>query len=50
MIVLKNKNNLNFFMCEEEFCQEDSTQIWANNESRIIDLCDLHYSEATKQP
>ena len=46
MIVLKGTNNLNFLICEEEFCQEESTQIWANSESRIVDLCDMHYAKA----
>jgi hypothetical protein len=35
-------------MCEEELCQDEGTQIWASSESRIVDLCDLHYSQATK--
>lgn len=48
MIVLKNTKNLNMFICEEESCEEESTQIWANSESRIVDLCDLHYSRATE--
>jgi hypothetical protein len=48
MIVLKSIANLNFSICEEESCQDDSTQVWASSESRIADLCDLHYSEATK--
>lgn len=48
MIVLKSTANLNFSICEEESCQEESTQVWANSESRIVDLCDLHYGEATK--
>jgi hypothetical protein len=48
MIVLKNIANLNLFICEEELCQDESTQIWANSESRIVDLCDLHYSEVTQ--
>lgn len=48
MIILKGKGNLNAFICEEELCQDESTQIWSNSESRIVDLCDLHYSEVTK--
>jgi hypothetical protein len=48
MIVLKSTKNLNFLICEEEFCQEESTQIWANSESRIADLCDMHYAKATE--
>ncbi len=47
MIVLKSIKNLNMFMCEEELCQDESTQVWANSESRIVDLCDFHYSQAT---
>jgi len=46
MIVLKGTNNLNFLICEEEFCQEESTRIWANSQTRIVDLCDYHYSKA----
>ena len=46
MILLKHTKNLNLLICEEEFCEDDSTQIWANSESRIVDLCDLHYSQA----
>lgn len=49
MIILKparGSNNLNFHICEEEFCEDDSTKIWASNESRIVDLCDLHYNQA----
>lgn len=49
MIILKpakGSNNLNFHICEEEFCEDDSTRIWASRESRIVDLCDLHYSKA----
>lgn len=44
----KGLGNLNFNICEEEFCQDDGTKIWANSESRIVDLCDLHYNEARK--
>jgi hypothetical protein len=46
MIVLKHTKNLNLFICEEEFCEDESTQIWASSESRIVDLCDYHYMEA----
>lgn len=46
MIILKHTKNLNLFICEEEFCEEESTQIWASPESRIVDLCDLHYNQA----
>ncbi len=35
-------------MCEEEFCEEESTRIWANSQTRIVDLCDYHYSRATE--
>jgi len=48
MIVLKSTKNLNMFICEEELCQDESTKVWANSESRIADLCDFHYSEASK--
>jgi hypothetical protein len=48
MIVLKNTKNLNLFICEEESCKDESTQVWASSESRIADLCDLHYSQAIK--
>lgn len=46
MIVLKSTKNLNMLICEEELCQDDSTRVWASSESRIVDLCDLHYSQA----
>ena len=46
MIILKGKGHSNMLICEEELCQDDSTQIWASSESRIVDLCDLHYSQA----
>lgn len=45
-MIFKSKNNLNFSICEEEFCQDDSTRVWATKETRIVDLCDLHYSQA----
>ena len=45
-MIFKSTNNLNFSVCEEEFCEEDSTNIWATKESRIVDLCDLHYNIA----
>jgi hypothetical protein len=48
MIVLKHTKNLNMFVCEEELCEDESTQVWANSESRIVDLCDFHYMEAKK--
>ncbi len=48
MIVLKHARNLNLLICEEELCQDESTQVWASSESRVVDLCDLHYSEVTK--
>lgn len=47
-MIFKPHRNLNYLMCEEESCQEDSTRIWANKESRIIDLCDLHYNQLVK--
>jgi hypothetical protein len=47
MIALKHTKNLNFSICEEELCEDESTQVWASSESRIVDLCDLHYSKAT---
>jgi len=47
MIVLKHTKNLNLHICEEDLCQDESTQVWASSESRIVDLCDLHYSQAT---
>jgi hypothetical protein len=48
MIILKGKGHSNMSICEEEFCQEESTQIWASSETRIIDLCDLHYTQVTQ--
>jgi hypothetical protein len=48
MIVLKSTKNLSLFICEEELCKDESTHVWASSESRIVDLCDLHYSEATR--
>jgi hypothetical protein len=46
MIVLKSTKNLNMFICEEELCQDESTRVWASSESRIVELCDLHYGKA----
>jgi hypothetical protein len=46
MMIFKNKKTLNLLICEEEFCEDESTQIWANSESKIVDLCDLHYNQA----
>jgi len=46
MIKLKSVKNLNISICEEELCQEESARVWASAESRIVDLCDLHYNEA----
>jgi hypothetical protein len=34
-----------FHICEEEKCKEESTKIWTNHETRILDLCDKHYNE-----
>jgi hypothetical protein len=34
-----------FQVCEEEKCKNESTRIWANSKTRIIDLCDQHYNE-----
>jgi hypothetical protein len=48
MIELKHTVNLNLFMCEEALCEDESTHIWASPESRVVDLCDFHYSEAIK--
>jgi hypothetical protein len=50
MIKLKDKDFFSysaFYGCEADPCQDEATRIWANSESRIIDLCDLHYKEAT---
>ncbi len=44
----RGTNNLNFNICEEELCEDDSSKIWASPETRIVDLCDFHYSEAIK--
>ena len=35
------KNTFN----KEENCKEESTKIWTNKETRILDLCDKHYNE-----
>jgi hypothetical protein len=48
MISLKSTRNFNFPICEEETCQQESTRIWASSQSRIVDLCDFHYGEASK--
>ena len=45
MIILKGRGQSNMLTCEEQSCQDESTQIWASSESRIVDLCDLHYSQ-----
>ena len=49
MINLKSIKDFNFPICEEESCKEESTRIWANSQTRIIDLCDFHYSEQIKE-
>ncbi len=51
MIKLKDKESIAhsaFYVCEADPCQEEATRIWATSESRIIDLCDNHYGEATQ--
>lgn len=48
MIALKHTANLNLSICEEELCQDESTHVWASSESRIVELCDLHYGQATQ--
>jgi hypothetical protein len=51
MIKLKDKEFLAysaFYVCEADPCQEEATRIWANSETRIIDLCDSHYDEVTQ--
>ena len=51
MIKLKDKDfykHSAFYGCEVDPCYEEATRIWANSESRIIDLCDAHYQEATQ--
>jgi hypothetical protein len=45
MIILKSTKNLNLFICEEEFCEEEGTKVWASSESRIVDLCEMHYAK-----
>jgi hypothetical protein len=45
MIILKGKEKSNIMTCDEESCQDENTQIWASSESRIVDLCDLHYNQ-----
>ena len=48
MFKLKNPRKLMysaFQVCEEESCKEESTKIWTNKETRILDLCDKHYDE-----
>ena len=47
MIVFKNKKDINLFTCEEKFCKEEGTRIWASSESKIRDLCETHYQEVT---
>ena len=51
MIKLKDKDfyiHSAFYGGEADSCLEEATRIWATSESRIIDLCDTHYDEATK--
>lgn len=38
-----------YFVCWEADCQDESTKIWADKETSMIDLCDKHYEEATKE-
>jgi hypothetical protein len=46
MLKLKDPRSLlysAFLYCEEEHCKKESTKIWANSNTRIVDLCDEHY-------
>lgn len=48
MIRLKDPRTLIYSawkVCEVEGCEEESTKIWASNESRIIDICSHHYED-----
>ena len=52
MIELKDPRKLpyaGFQICEEVNCKSESSKIWASSESKIVDLCDLHYMEARKK-
>lgn len=40
---------LAFQVCEIDPCTQEATKIWASSESRIVDLCDLHYAEVRKK-
>lgn len=51
MIKLKDRDffiHSAFYVCEADPCEEEATKIWANSESRIIDLCDNHYSQVSR--
>ena len=48
MIKLKSTKDIDLFLCEEELCKEVSTCVWANSQTRIVDLCDYHYRKATE--
>lgn len=48
MIKLKDPKKLMYFafqICEEESCKEEATKIWADQEIRILDVCDKHYKQ-----
>ena len=38
-----------FFVCRELDCKEESTRIWADKETSVIDLCDKHYQQAKEE-
>jgi hypothetical protein len=38
-----------FFVCWELECKEESTRIWADSETAVLDLCDNHYQQAMKE-
>jgi len=49
MIKLKDLRSREYFafqVCEANPCSHEATKIWASSESRIVDLCDLHYQKA----
>jgi hypothetical protein len=46
MLPLKNPRDLIYSayqVCEVELCKNEATRIYASSESRIVDLCDIHY-------
>ena len=48
MIKFKDPRSLIYFafqVCEVDPCDKEAEHIWANSETRIIDICNDHYTD-----